>query len=104
MAEESKDPGKESTTSQKGQGVPDDSPGQSSSSNTICTAAQKPPKDKPTIGLKALKSCLDALEKLKGIRRELKGKLQKEGLTCLRHYLLPDCPWRCQKRGFFGIS
>lgn len=41
------------------------------------------PRKLPTesISLKELKDCLDALEKLKGIRRELKAKLCKEGLS-----------------------
>jgi hypothetical protein len=34
-----------------------------------------------SISLKDLKDCLDALEKLKAIRRELKVKLSKEGLS-----------------------
>jgi hypothetical protein len=34
-----------------------------------------------TISIKELKDCLDALEKLKGIRTELKGKLSKQGLS-----------------------
>lgn len=33
------------------------------------------------ISIKDLKDCLDALEKLKGIRTELKGKLSKQGLS-----------------------
>lgn len=36
-------------------------------------------RDRP-ISVKNLKDCLDALEKLKTIRRELKAKLNKEGL------------------------
>lgn len=36
---------------------------------------------KPEISIQDLKNCLDALEKLKAIRRELKARLAKEGLT-----------------------
>lgn len=36
---------------------------------------------KKGISIKDLKDCLDALEKLKGIRTELKGKLSKQGLS-----------------------
>jgi hypothetical protein len=34
-----------------------------------------------TISVKDLKECLDALERLKGIRRELKEKLSKQSLS-----------------------